>query len=322
MDNNVINHACTLLAQGDLAGMPTETVYGLAGDATNPKAIAAIYALKGRPTFNPLIIHTYTLEKIADWVVMNEMARTLATHFWPGPLTLVLPRSTSCPIDLLASAGLPTLAVRIPSHPVALALLRAFDKPVAAPSANLSNHLSPTTKAMVEKDFPYLFVLEGGASPVGLESTIIGFEEDSNHFYKPVLYRPGGIATEAIENVIGLLCTPSSQKVQAPGMLKKHYSPRHSLRLNAFDKKEGEVLLGFAQSIDTASAVGITHDHTKYAFDLNLSPAGDVIEAAANLYAMLHELDQRNCAGIAVSPIPHHGLGRAINDRLSRAAAR
>ncbi len=295
-----IEQAVTFLQRGDLVGLPTETVYGLAGDATSTKVIAKIYAAKGRPTFNPLIIHSYDLQSIAQWVELHDRAQILAEHFWPGPLTLVLRRRHECPIDLLASAGLATLAVRIPSHPIARELLKTFDKPLAAPSANLSNRISPTSKAMVEQDFPELFVLEGGTATIGLESTIIGFEPH------PVLYRPGGIALEDIEKIIGPLARSSHQDIQAPGMLKKHYAPHHKLRLKATHKEKGEVLLGF----------GYTHDA-----DLNLSPSGNLVEAAANIYQMLHTLDQRESLGIAVAPIPSQGLGLAINDRLERAAA-
>ncbi len=296
-----LHHAVSLLKEGKLIGLPTETVYGLAADALNSKAMASIFHLKGRPTFNPLIIHTHSLEALKEDIIITPTARLLAEHFWPGPLTLVLRRSPHCRIDPLASAGLPTLAVRIPRHPLALELLKLINRPLAAPSANLSNHLSPTTKDMVLKDFKDLYVLEGGPAVVGVESTIIGLEGDV-----PTLYRPGGIALEAIEAVIGTIAQPG-KGIHAPGMQKKHYAPNHSLRLNAVSKNEGELLLGFG---DTKNA------------DLNLSPTGDLTEAASNLFYMLHLLDARPSKGIAVSPIPMIGLGLAMNDRLKRGAVR
>ena len=293
-------HALSLLQSGDIIGLPTETVYGLAGDATNKNAIAKIYALKGRPSFNPLIIHGYGVEQLLEFAYFTPDALILAEHFWPGPLTLVLKRKEHCPIDLLASGGLETIAVRIPRHSIAQELLRQFKKPLAAPSANISNSLSPTSKAMVIKDFPNLYVLEGGECPVGLESTIISCVAS------PTLLRPGGIAREDIEARIGKLANPEEGKILAPGMMKKHYAPKTPLRLNATEKLEGEVLLGFG-NIENA--------------DLNLSVKGDLTQAAANLFSMLHALDKRGVNKIAVSPIPEHYLGLAINDRLRRAVA-
>lgn len=298
-----VNDAIDILNEGGVIGLPTETVYGLGGDATNAKAIASIYAMKGRPHFNPLIVHGYSPVQLSRIVTFNEQAKLLARAFWPGPLTLVLPRQVDCQVDLLAGAGLPTLAVRIPSHPLALELLEKFQRPVVAPSANLSNHLSPTTKAMVSHDFPSLFVLDGRASVIGLESTIIGFDPI------PTLLRPGGIPIEQIEEVLRYpLNYAQKGSIQAPGMLAKHYAPNHPLRLNAMEKHEGEVFLNFGPGFEGLS-------------DLNLSPKGDIVEAASNLYAMIHSLDQLISAGIAVAPIPTHGLGLAINDRLKRAAS-
>lgn len=291
--------ALSLLQNGDVIGLPTETVYGLAGDATNRHAIAKIYALKGRPSFNPLIIHSHSLDQLKDIVEFDETAIILAEHFWPGPVTLVLKRKENCPIDLLASAGMDTLAVRIPKHPIALELLQQFGKPLAAPSANLSNSLSPTSKAMVLKDFPDLYVLDGDQCTIGVESTIISCVD------RLTLLRPGGIAREDIEILIGKLADIQGDKILASGMLKKHYAPKTPLRLNAMHKKEGELLLGFGP-IEA---------------DLNLSESANLTEAAANLFSMLNQLDQMGAKSIAISPIPEHRLGVAINDRLRRAAS-
>lgn len=298
-----LSKALDILACGDLIGMPTETVYGLAGDGTNKHAIAKIYALKNRPQFNPLILHGYAIEQLEKYGEFNEKALKLAAHFWPGPLTLVLPRTKNCSADLLVSAGMETIALRIPNHPVALELLRAYGKPLAAPSANISNQLSPTSRAMAIKDFPDLHVLEGGGCIVGLESTIIACVDD-----RVTLLRHGGIAVEYIENLVGKVNFPEEGKILAPGMLKKHYAPQTPLRLNAHEKSEGELMLGFGNCKNA---------------DLNLSKNGDVVEAASHLFSMLHQLDemaiQNGAKGIAVSPIPDAHLGRAMNDRLMRA---
>lgn len=297
-----------LLMEGKLIGMPTETVYGLAADASNPYAVASIYEKKGRPSFNPLIIHVPTLKEAEALVEFNATATALAEHFWPGPLTLVLPRKASCNIAPLASAGLPTLAIRIPYHPVAQQLLQALDRPIAAPSANLSNQLSPTTKTMVQKDFPDLFILDGGPSVIGLESTIIGFEQNSDkQKNNPILLRPGSITAEDIEKAINVhLQSPSLNHIQAPGMTKKHYAPKKPLRMNAINAHTHEAFLGF----------GKPSPHQKEI--LNLSLSGNLTEAASNLFQMLHFLEQYDCQGIAVAPIPNIGIGIAINDRLCR----
>jgi L-threonylcarbamoyladenylate synthase len=294
-----ITCACKLLEEGKLIGLPTETVYGLAADAFNTKAVVSIYTTKGRPQFNPLIVHGHSIDQFLELGVLSEKALILAKKFWPGPLTLVVPRLKNCPLDYLISAGMETLALRIPAHPVALNVLQEYKKPLTAPSANLSNSLSPTTRAMVLRDFPDLFVLDGGMCRVGLESTIISLVEE------PTLLRPGGIPLETIEHSIKEKLIPyTDHKILAPGMMKKHYSPNHSLRLNALFKTDNEVLLGFGD----------------VTCDLNLSHSHNLAEAASNLYRMLFELDQKVSHGIAVSPIPNEGLGIAINDRLTRAA--
>ena len=307
-DFDDVTSAVNRLRSGMLVGMPTETVYGLAADALNPHAMASIYATKGRPSFNPLIIHIASIEAAEQLVEFNPIAMSLAHAFWPGPLTLVLPRTNTCKVDPLASAGLPTLAIRIPNHPIALSLIKALNRPIAAPSANLSNQLSPTTKNMVQKDFPDLFVLDGGSSVIGLESTIIGFEkEHTTKDITPILLRPGGISKENIEKTMGVsLSQPTHHLIQAPGMIKKHYAPKKPLRINATEKKEGEVFLGF----------GTPSLHISET--LNLSLKGDLTEAASNLFQMLHLLEISDGTGIAVAPIPNIGLGVAINDRLYR----
>lgn len=300
-----LTQAMEILSKGGVIGLPTETVYGLAGDATKKEAIARIYALKNRPHFNPLIVHGYEIAQLQNYGIFNTQALALAEKFWPGPLTLVLPRTAHCPTDLLVSAGMKTIGVRIPRHPVALDLLRAYGIPLAAPSANLSNQLSPTTRKMVLKDFSDLHVLEGGACAVGLESTIIMCAEGVC-----TLLRPGGIGVEEIEAVVGKVLGPEEGKILAPGMLKKHYAPRTPLRLLTPEEspKAHELLLGFGEC---------------FGADLNLSVMGDVVEAAANLFSMLHILDElavENGEGsIAVAPIPKHHLGLAIHDRLMRA---
>lgn len=292
------------LRAGGLIAFPTETVYGLGADATDGTAVAAIFALKRRPRFNPLIVHVKNAAQAAEHVAFSEVALALAKTFWPGPLTLVLPRRADTKLSLLVSAGLDTVAVRAPSHPVAQALIAAAGVPIAAPSANPSGSVSPTTAAHVAEGFGgAVTVLDGGASPVGLESTVIGFSPEG-----PVMLRPGGTPREAIEKVLGcpLLAPAPHGPVSSPGMLTSHYAPRARLRLNAVTVDPGEVLLGFGPDATGAA--------------LNLSPSGSLAEAAANLFAMLRTLDERAQA-IAVMPVPAKGLGEAINDRLRRAAA-
>jgi L-threonylcarbamoyladenylate synthase len=293
--------AARILKSGGLVAFPTETVYGLGADATNGEAVAAIFAAKGRPLFNPLIVHVAGLEDARRHVELSPRAQALAEKFWPGPLTLVLPRRKDSPLSLLVSAGLDTVALRAPSHPVALALLKEAGCPIAGPSANPSGQVTATTAAHVAEslDGKVDFILDAGSATLGIESTVIGFDGD-----RPLLLRPGAVTRAEIEDMIGPLGAPGAL-IRSPGQLASHYAPRASLRLNAGEIESGEVLLGFG---DVAGA------------KLNLSPRGDLREAAANLFAMLRELD-KSASAIAVSPIPSTGIGEAINDRLLRAAA-
>jgi len=307
--------AARSLAEGGLVAFPTETVYGLGADATNPAAIARLYQAKGRPAFNPLIAHVGDIAAARRIARFDAPAIALAEAFWPGPLTLVLPKTPDCTVAELATAGLETIAIRIPAHPVAREILRVFRGPVVAPSANLSGHVSPTTAAHVQSDLSGRIdlIVDGGAVAVGVESTIVGcFEE-------PMLLRPGGLPRAEIERVLGraLVQPPAdaesdSGQPLAPGMLASHYAPRAKVRLNAQRLEPGEALLAFGlgaiSGIDAASAV------------MNLSERGDLNEAAANLFGYLRALDGKGACTIAVMPIPHDGLGEAINDRLRRAA--
>jgi len=301
-----IREACRLLGQGQVVGMPTETVYGLAADATRDDAVARIFEVKNRPAFNPLIIHVALAEEAADLVEMSLEALSLVEVFWPGPLTLVLNRKKDCPISLLASAGLDTLAIRCPSHPVAGRLIREYGRPLAAPSANRSTGISPTSAEDVQMSLgrQVPLILDGGPCDVGLESTILDLSGNT-----PVLLRPGSILPEELEAVVGPVCRiKEDAPVKAPGMMRRHYAPHRPLRLNAADCHPGEALLGFGDAGSLPVA-------------LNLSETGDLREAAANLFRMLRQLDQEPYTGIAVMPIPMTGLGIAINDRLQRAAA-
>ncbi len=306
-DTAGLARAAEILANGGLVAMPTETVYGLAADACDDLAVARIYAAKGRPSFNPLIVH-FPAQAIAQrYVRFNDDALRLAAAFWPGPLTLVLPLEQGAKISRLVTAGLDTLAVRVPDHPVAQGLIARFGGPIAAPSANPSGRISPTTAdhVMAGLNGRIEAVVDGGACPVGLESTIVACDSAG----PARLLREGGIPAEAIEACLGTaLARPAggAAAVVAPGMLESHYAPKGQLRLNAETVLQGEVLLGFGH------VQGAT---------INLSPAGDLVEAAARLFGALHQFDQMGAAKIAVSPIPEKGLGRAINDRLRRAAA-
>lgn len=301
-----ISEAARLLQRGDVAAFPTETVYGLGADATDPAAVAKIFAAKGRPSFNPLISHIAELAQLDELVEVDGRARQLAAAFWPGALTLVLPRKRDCPVAAAVSAGLPSLALRMPAHPLARELLRQAGRPIAAPSANRSGQVSPTTAQHVRDSLGAdIAVLDGGPCPVGLESTVIGLTGP-----KPLLLRPGGIAAEEIEAVLGeKLGLPQDAELQSPGMLLKHYAPRLPVRLNATAAVGREGLLSFGPALPGFATI------------YPLSARGDLAEAAARLYAGLHALDQvPGIEGIAVMPIPSHGLGTAINDRLTRAA--
>jgi L-threonylcarbamoyladenylate synthase len=302
-----VERAARLLREGRLVAFPTETVYGLGGDATSDRAVASIFAAKNRPEFNPLIIHVADVGEAEKLVDFSPLARLLAKRFWPGPLTLVLERRADCPVSLLASAGLDSLAVRIPAHPLALALLKAVKRPLAAPSANPSGAISPTTAAHVEAGLggKVAMILDGGPCLVGVESTVLDARGE-----KAVILRHGGVTQEELEDLLGYSLekveSPKSGDLRSPGQLESHYAPVLPVRLNAVFAKENEALLGF----------GGTPEAT---FDL--SPKANLEEAAANLFAMLRALDRPPFKGIAVAAIPHHGLGAAINDRLSRAAA-
>jgi L-threonylcarbamoyladenylate synthase len=300
-----------LLLQGHLIGLPTETVYGLAGDATNNQAVATIYALKNRPSFNPLICHFARLEHLLEHCLPHPALAALAEQFWPGPLTIILKRRSSSLISPLVSAGLDSIAVRIPDHPVALEVIERVHKPLAAPSANPSEAISPTSPQHVLKGFknnPRLpVILDGGPCRVGVESTVLDLTNP-----QPIILRPGGIPLEELRQVVGEVqsfTTFNNMLVRSPGMTKRHYAPSIPLRINAQNVQPGEALLAFGNNVPESGEIV-----------LNLSPMGDLIEAAANLFKMLHELDQKIYTGIAVMPIPSQGIGVAINDRLQRAA--
>lgn len=298
--------AAQALREGKLVAFPTETVYGLGADATNDAAVARVYAAKGRPSFNPLIAHVPDADLAFALGSFSAEARALAKAFWPGPLSIVVPRQPSCPVSLLASSGLGSIALRVPSHPVALDLLKAVGRPVVAPSANPSGRISPTTAEHVRrhlKDKPAM-VLDGGRCKVGVESSVVSFMDGI-----PKLLRQGGVPRAEIEKVLGhpIATESHSARPHAPGQLMSHYAPHAELRLNAEAPRAGEAYLGF----------GPLHAHGPW----TLSARGDLVEAAANLFRMLHEIDATGVARIAVAPVPHHGLGEAINDRLLRAAA-
>lgn len=316
-DPSGIARAASLLRAGELVAFGTETVYGLGADATDARAVAAIFAAKGRPHFNPLICHYPDAGAAFAQVVDSPAARTLARAFWPGPLTLVLPRRAECEVALLAGAGLETLAVRVPAHAVALALLRAVGRPVAAPSANRSGQVSPTTVGHVLDGLGgrIAAALDCGTCAVGVESTVLGLTGP-----QPVLLRPGGVTTEAIEELIGAVgrgiphaVVEASRGLRSPGMMVSHYAPSLPVRLDAEAAGTDEGLLAFGPPLPGAGAT------------FALSAAGDLTEAAANLFAGLRWLDvegQRlGLRRIAAMRIPRHGLGLAINDRLERAAA-
>ena len=304
-----VDRAAALLRAGRLVGFPTETVYGLGGDATDDVAVARIYEAKGRPQFNPLISHVPDIAAARCLAVFDRRAEALAARWWPGPLTLVLPRRADCAVSLLACAGLDTVAIRVPAHSVARALLDAAGVPVAAPSANPSGAVSPTTAAHVAEGLAGRvdFVIDGGPCAVGLESTVLDLSGPD-----PVLLRPGGVTLEELAAVLGTVALPGGgahARPRSPGLLLRHYAPGIPVRLDARDVRAGEALLAFGPAVPDGAAE-----------TLNLSPTGDLTEAAANLFRCLRALDRPGRSGIAVMPIPERGLGSAINDRLRRAA--
>jgi L-threonylcarbamoyladenylate synthase len=306
-NTEAIGRAAALLRAGRLVAFPTETVYGLGGDATNERAVAEIFAAKGRPRFNPLIVHVPGLAEAEALVVLDAPARQAAARFWPGPLSLVLPRRADSGLSLLASAGLDTVAIRAPAHPVAQALLRETGRPIAAPSANRAGRVSPTEAAHVADELgeDVALILDAGATQVGLESTVIDLSAGI-----PVLLRPGAVTLEQLTELLGPIAASQSGRVKSPGMLASHYAPALPVRLAATEARPGEASLAFGPNAPPG-----------FAEVLWLSRSGDLAEAAANLFAMLRRLDRPCFTGIAVMPIPERGLGRAINDRLRRAAA-
>jgi len=302
--------ALALLAAGEVVAVPTETVYGLAGDATSGQAVARIFEAKCRPRFNPLIAHVASLAMAEDIAVFDPVSRRLAEAFWPGPLTLVLPLRSGAAIHPLVTAGLDTVALRMPRG-FAAGLIARFGRPVAAPSANRSGRISATTAQAVAEDLGerIRLVVDDGPTPVGVESTIVKVENG-----RPLLLRPGGVTAAEIEALIGQpLARPAGGAIEAPGMMSSHYAPRAAMRLAVTEVRPAEALLAFgpqrAAGAEQAAAIR------------NLSPQGDLREAAANLFTMLKELDRLGAATIAVEPVPETGLGEAINDRLARAAA-
>ena len=305
-----IRHAAEALARGEIVAFPTETVYGLGANALDARAVARVFAAKERPRFNPLIVHVPSLAEAETYAVVNDSARLLAQAFWPGPLSLVLRKRPACGIADLVSAGLDTIALRAPAHPVAQALLEAVQLPIAAPSANRSGRISPTTAAHVEAELDGrpAMILDGGPCPLGIESTVVAVLGDA-----PALLRPGALAREAIELVLGapLAAATANHRGASPGQLETHYAPNTALRLGAASVAADEALLAFGGAVPAGARATI-----------NLSPSGSLEEAAAKLFAALRDIDRSGATAIAVMPIPAQGLGEAINDRLQRAANR
>lgn len=310
-DARAIARAVEILHAGGLVAFPTETVYGLGADAGNPAAVARIYAAKRRPGFNPLIAHVAEAAAALREAELPTAAQTLAAHFWPGPLTLVASIAKTCGVCDLARAGLASVALRAPAHPVAQALLAAFGQPIAAPSANRSGYVSPVTAAHVVADLAGKvdLILDGGRTPAGLESTIVSFIGP-----EPTLLRPGALPRSEIEAALGTrLATPRDASIVAPGMTAAHYAPAARLRLAAQGLEEDEYGLDFGGQLAAEAPAGRIVD--------DLSPGGDTTEAAAKLFAALRDIDARGLAKVAIAPIPNDGLGEAINDRLRRAVA-
>lgn len=303
-----IEEAAQVLRRGGLVAFPTETVYGLGSVATNDRAVARIFQAKQRPAHNPLIVHVADRAAATPLAIWTEAGEALAAAFWPGPLTLVLAREPSAPISPLVTVGLATIALRAPSAPTAQKLLQATLLPLAAPSANPSGQVSPTTAAHVVAGLGDVvdLVIDGGPCSVGVESTVVDVSGEQVR-----LLRPGGVPREAIEAIVGpLLDSVADGPIQSPGQLESHYAPRAAVRLEALQPAPGEAFLGFGNMIGKGAVAA-----------RNLSPTGDLDEAARNLFAMLRQLDDAGVATIAVAPIPQQGLGEAINDRLRRAAA-
>jgi L-threonylcarbamoyladenylate synthase len=301
-----LDKAAEILRAGGLAAFPTETVYGLGADATNETAVARIFEAKGRPLFNPLISHVADVEAAFVLGDFGVTAKAVAEKFWPGPLTIVVKRAPECPIAWLTSAGMDSIAIRVPAHPLARDLLARTDRPIAAPSANRSGRISPTRAEHVASELGdrLEMILDGGPCAVGLESTVVDLSGPP-----PILLRPGAITREMLSDIVGPIGDPNGDSpVVSPGMLASHYAPECSVRLNATTTRNDETFLGFGAVSGGAEA-------------LNLSASGDLVEAAANLFHMLRALDRPGVDGIAVAPVPEHGLGSAINDRLRRAAA-
>ncbi len=321
VNSKSLAQAASVLQGGGLVGMPTETVYGLAADARNGQAVARIFEAKGRPQFNPLIVHVNDIDQVLEFAQMNENDRKIADIFWPGPVTLILKRKDNSGLSDLVSAGLPTVAVRIPAHKTARKLIQACGFPIAAPSANKSGSLSPTSPAHVVQSLGDAvdLVLADGVCAVGLESTVIDCSGDT-----PCILRPGGITVEDVSEALGVEVSydlgDHGEAVKSPGQLLKHYAPGIPVRLNAVDIEEGEALLSFGNtkfmSVRGKGAVAdLPDDHVRH-----LSKEGDLHEAASNLFAMMRALDKPKFSGIAVMNIPDTGIGVAINDRLCRAA--
>lgn len=307
-DKAAIADAAAILRRGGLVAFPTETVYGIGADATNGSAVANLFATKNRHRINPLIVHVRSLNNAEELGVFEEPARRLASQFWPGPLTIVVQRRSPCPVSLLACAGLDTIALRLPSHPVAKELMEAAKIPIAAPSANVSGRITATRAEHVRREFGDTLdlILDGGPTPLGLESTVVGFLSS-----RAAILRPGCVPRVDIEDVIGPLDPTSEDGIRSPGQLKSHYAPHAQVRMNARNVTSDQGLLAFG-SVDIPNGAHAV---------LNLSNAANLNEAAANLFDMLRTLDETGVREIAVMPIPENGLGEAINDRLRRASA-
>lgn len=310
----VIDEAATLIKAGECVAIPTETVYGLAADACNGEAVAKIYDIKGRPSFNPLISHFDSLSMLQDYVDLNDTALALAAAFWPGPMTLIVKRSENCKISEIVTAGLDTIAVRVPAHKTAQKIIRASGTPLAAPSANASGEVSPTAATHVQDSLgsKVKLIVADGSAKIGLESTVIDVTGA-----EAIILRPGSITAEDCADVLGysvIIDLGDTDTPKSPGQLLKHYAPSTPVRLKSYDLKEGESLLAFGSTkFMPVSRLPDTHI-------LNLSETGDLYEAASNLFGYLRKLDKLNATAIAVMDIPNQGVGIAINDRLKRAA--